>query len=262
MTQIPPGGSGSPASAHDRAAEQFAAHRRKLFAIAHRSLGSPWSADDAVQETWLRWNRADRDAIDNVDAWLTTVVSRVCIDMVRRQVGRHEVPDPEGTEVAGTPGAASADDPAESALRSDDLALAMQVVLDSLGPCERLALVLHDVFSVPYDDIAPIVERSPVASRQLASRARARLRTVDVAAVRERRRGAITAFLDAARGGDFGGGSCSCWIRRSSCAAILPRSRPRGREKGTGRPCSPSRSAGPMPSPGCSRAALTWPRAC
>lgn len=224
MTQIPPGGSGSPASAHDRAAEQFAAHRRKLFAIAHRSLGSPWSADDAVQETWLRWNRADRDAIDNVDAWLTTVVSRVCIDMVRRQVGRHEVPDPEGTEVAGTPGAASADDPAESALRSDDLALAMQVVLDSLGPCERLALVLHDVFSVPYDDIAPIVERSPVASRQLASRARARLRTVDVAAVRERRRGAITAFLDAARGGDFGGGSCSCWIReielRSDPAAV------------------------------------------
>lgn len=192
------------APALDELAGQFAAHRRKLYAIAHRTLGSPWSADDAVQETWLRLQRTDRAAINSLEAWLTTVVSRVCIDMIRQQVSRREDLDRDSTVEAEVAGAQADADPAEAVMRSDDLALAMQVVLDSLGPLERLALVLHDVFELSYDDIAPIVERTPVAARQLASRARARLRTVDVGAIRERHETAIVAFLDAARNGDFG----------------------------------------------------------
>lgn len=192
------------APALDVLAGRFATHRRKLYAIAYRALGSPWSADDAVQEVWLRLQRADSAAIDNLDAWLTTVVSRVCIDMIRQQAGRREDLDRDSTAEAEAAGAPSGADPAETALLADDLALAMQVVLESLGPGERLALVLHDVFALSFDDIAPVVERTPVAARQLASRARARLRTVDVAAIRERHETAITAFLDAARGGDFG----------------------------------------------------------
>ncbi len=182
----------------------FAAHRSKLYAIAHRTLGSPWSADDAVQEVWLRLQRADRAAINNLEAWLTTVVSRVCIDMIRQQVSRREDLDRDSTVEAEAAGSPAGADPAEAVMRSDDLALAMQVVLDSLGPLERLALVLHDVFALSYNDIAAIVERTPAAARQLASRARARLRTVDAGAVRQRHETAIVAFLDAARQGDFG----------------------------------------------------------
>lgn len=193
-----------PATALDELAVRFAAHRRKLYAIAHRTLGSPWSADDAVQEVWLRLQRTDHATINNLEAWLTTVVSRVCIDMIRQQVSKREDLGSGSTtesEVAGVPADC---DPAETVIRSDDLAFAMQVVLDSLGPLERLALVLHDVFALSYEDIAPIVERTPVAARQLASRARARLRTVDVGAIRERHEVAIVAFLEAARNGDFG----------------------------------------------------------
>lgn len=210
MAQQRPTRTVDPARALDEMAGQFATHRRKLHAIAHRTLGSPWSADDAVQEVWLRLQRSDAAAIDNVEAWLTTVVSRVCIDMIRQQVSRREDLDHDSIAeagvagLAGVAGAPDGADPAESAMRSDDLALAMQVVLDTLGPLERLALVLHDVFALTYDDIAPIVERTPVAARQLASRARARLRTVDVDAVRERRETSIVAFLGAARAGDFG----------------------------------------------------------
>ncbi len=180
-------------------AEQFATHRSKLYAIAHRTLGSPWAADDAVQEAWVRLQRADVASIRNLEAWLTTVIARVCIDLIRQQVGwREELDD---APVAGAP---SATDPAEAVMRSEDLAAALQVVLDTLGPRERLALVLHDVFALSYDDIAPIVERTPVAARQLASRARARLREVDVSQVRRRQETAISAFLTAARQGDFG----------------------------------------------------------
>ena len=188
----------------DDLANRFAVHRGKLYAIAHRCLGSPWSADDAVQEAWLRLQRADTAAIDNLEAWLTTVVSRVCIDMIRRRVSRREDSGRDATGEAEAAGAASGADPADAVVLADDLALAMQVVLDSLGPLERLALVLHDVFALSYNDIAPIVERTPVAARQLASRARARLRTVDVTAIRARQEAAITAFLEAARNGDFG----------------------------------------------------------
>ncbi|MFX4273261.1 sigma-70 family RNA polymerase sigma factor [Propionibacteriaceae bacterium Y1685] len=192
------------ASALDGLAGQFAAHRRKLHAIAHRTLGSPWSADDAVQEVWLRLQRADAAMINNLEAWLTTVVSRVCIDMIRQQVSRREDLDRDSTVEAETADSSVDSDPMETMMRSDDLAFALQVVLDSLGPLERLTLVLHDVFALSYDDISPIVERTPVAARQLASRARARLRTVDVGAIRARHETAISAFLDAARKGDFG----------------------------------------------------------
>lgn len=189
----------------DELADLFATHRPRLYAIAYRALGSPWSADDALQEVWLRLQRANGAPIRNLEAWLTTVVSRVCIDMIRQQVRRREEADGHddtvGGDLAGHP---DETDPAESALMVDDLALAMQVVLDSLGPLERLALVLHDVFALTYEDIAPIVERTPVAARQLASRARARVRDVDVTGTRVRQEGAIVAFLKAARHGDFG----------------------------------------------------------
>ncbi|MBZ2198403.1 sigma-70 family RNA polymerase sigma factor [Occultella gossypii] len=187
-------------------AEQFVTHRPKLYAIAHRALGSPWGADDAVQEAWLRLQRTDIATIKNLEAWLTTVISRVCIDMIRQQASRREDLDRDSTPEAESSVRTPADgDPSDSLMRIDDLGLAMQVVLDSLGPLERLALVLHDVFALSYDDIAPIVERTPTAARQLASRARARLRAVDVGGIRERQDAAIGAFLDAARNGDFGG---------------------------------------------------------
>lgn len=203
-------------------AVQFATHRSKLYAIAHRTLGSPWSADDAVQEAWIRLQRADIDAIDNLEAWLTTVISRVCIDLIRQQVSRREDLRWDGATEPGAAGerggagesaraldlsttGAAATDPVDTVMRSEDLAVAMQIVLDTLGPLERLALVLHDVFALSYAEIAPIVERTPVAARQLASRARRRLRTVDVGEARQRQDSAIVAFLEAARSGDFGG---------------------------------------------------------
>lgn len=188
-----------PVSTLDDAASRFVSHRPKLYAIAYRALGSPWGADDAVQEAWLRLQRSGIESINNLEAWLTTVISRVCIDMIRQQVSWREDPDGDANLDAST-----GTDPSDAAMRSDDLALALQVVLSSLGPLERLALVLHDVFALPYDDIAPIVERTPAAARQLASRARTRLRDVDVSTIRDRQDTAIVAFLDAARKGDFG----------------------------------------------------------
>lgn len=188
----------------DELADQFAVHRRKLYAVAVRTLGSTWSADDAVQEVWLRLQRADGAQINNLEAWLTTVVSRVCIDMIRQQVSRREDHERDSDAEAAAAGPSLDADPVETAMLAEDIAVAMQAVLDSLGPLERLALVLHDVFALSYADIAPIVERTPAAARQLASRARARLRTVDVRDIRERQGAAIAAFLDAARNGEFG----------------------------------------------------------
>ena len=157
-----------------RRAEQFEEHRPHLRAVAYRMLGSLSEADDAVQETWLRFNRADTGAIENRRAWLTTVVSRISLNMLRSRRTRREeplgrpMPDlildrPEGT------------DPEHQALLADSVGLALLVVLDTLTPAERLAFVLHDIFAVPFDEIAPIVERSPEAARQLASRARRRV---------------------------------------------------------------------------------------
>lgn len=182
-------------------AQSFAAQRPQLRKIAYRMLGSYWDADDAVQETWLRLQRADADEIDNLEAWLTAVVSRVSVDQLRSRGARHEdaeadlpveAPDHEATA------------PDTSALQSEEMGAAMLVVLDALGPLERLAFVLHDVFGLSFDDIAPIVERTPTAARQLASRARRRIRGVDLPAERVRQREAVGAFLRAARAGDFG----------------------------------------------------------
>lgn len=153
------------AQALDELASQFVAHRRKLFAIAYRTLGSPWSAEDAVQEVWLRLQNTDSQGINNLEGWLMTVVSRVCVDMIRKQASRREYLD-EGMAVETTSGGYFLDtDPAETVMLSEDIALAMQVMLDSLGPLERLALVLHDVFGLSYNDIALIVERMPVTAR-------------------------------------------------------------------------------------------------
>jgi RNA polymerase sigma-70 factor, ECF subfamily len=191
----------------DWPADQFQAQRAHLRAVAYRMLGSLTEADDAVQETWLRLTRTGPDDVRNLRGWLTTVVSRICLDMLRARATRREdtldevhVPDP----VVTMPG----DDPEEQAVLADSVGLALLVVLDTLSPAERLAFVLHDVFGVPFDQIGPIVDRTPAAAKQLASRARNRLRGTsgrapnpDPAAQRE----VADAFLAAAREGDFEG---------------------------------------------------------
>src|SRR5437868_1040887 len=160
---------------HEWLAEQFEANRTHLQAVAYRMLGSLSEADDAVQESWLRLSRADTSGIENLGGWLTTVVARVCLDMLRSRTSRREeflgerVAEPAGSHERGS-------DPEQEALLADAVGLAMLVVLDRLAPAERLAFVLHDLFGVSFEEIAPIVGRSPVAARQLASRARRRVR--------------------------------------------------------------------------------------
>jgi RNA polymerase sigma-70 factor (ECF subfamily) len=164
-------------------------------------LGSLSEADDAVQESWIRLSRSDADRIENLGGWLTTVVGRVCLDMLRSRTSRRE--EPLGTHLPGP--AASGTDPEQEALLADSVGLALLVVLETLTPAERLAFVLHDTFAVPFDEIAPIVGRSPEAARQLASRARRRVRgeTAPLDADLTRQREVVDAFLAAARGGDF-----------------------------------------------------------
>jgi RNA polymerase sigma factor (sigma-70 family) len=183
-------------------AERFEEHRTRLKAVAYRMLGSLSEADDAVQEAWLRLSRTDED-IDNLDAWLTTVVARVCLNTLRSRQSRHEVemgprvPEPIVDPEGGT-------EPEHEALLADSVGLALLVVLEKLSPAERLAFVLHDVFAVPFDEIAPIIDRSPDAARQLASRARRRVRGAPVPdAALEAQREVVDAFLAAAREGDF-----------------------------------------------------------
>jgi RNA polymerase sigma-70 factor, ECF subfamily len=185
-------------------AERFEKHRTHLKAVAYRMLGSLSEADDAVQEAWLRLTRSDAGGIANLAGWLTTVVARVCLDMLRSRNSRREepldvhVPDPIVSR-------ADAIDPAQEALLADSVGLALLVMLETLGPAERLAFVLHDMFAVSFDEIAPIVGRSPSAARQLASRARRRVRgaarvpDADLTCQRE----VVDAFLTAARGGDL-----------------------------------------------------------
>src|SRR6266571_1718453 len=189
---------------HEWLAEQFEAYRSHLRAVAYRMLGSVSEADDAVQESWLRLSRSDTSGVENLGGWLTTVVARVCLDMLRSRESRHEepldehVPDPIVSREDGI-------DPEHEALLADSVGLALLVVLDTLNPAERLAFVLHDIFAVPFDEIAPIVGRSPAAARQLASRARRRVRgaaTVPDADL-TRQREVVDAFLAASRGGDF-----------------------------------------------------------
>jgi RNA polymerase sigma factor (sigma-70 family) len=184
-------------------AERFEAHRSHLCAVAYRMLGSVSEADDAVQEAWLRLSRIDSATVDNLGGWLTTVVGRVCLDMLRSRNNRREepftvhVPDPVVSE--------ESHDPEHQALLADSVGLALLVVLETLTPAERLAFVLHDMFAVPFDQIAPVVGRSPDAARQLASRARRRVQggaTAPDADLR-RQREVVDAFFAAARDGDF-----------------------------------------------------------
>jgi RNA polymerase sigma-70 factor (ECF subfamily) len=188
----------------DWLAERFQAERTHLRAVAYRMLGSISEADDAVQQTWLRLSRADSDSIENLGGWLTTVVARVCLNMLRSRTSRREeplevhVPDPLVSGVAAI-------DPEQETLLADSVGLALLVVLDTLTPAERLAFVLHDMFAVPFDDIGAMVGRTPDAARQLASRARRRVQRD--AAVPDtdlgRQREVVDAFFAAARHGDF-----------------------------------------------------------
>ncbi|MEU9437585.1 sigma-70 family RNA polymerase sigma factor [Streptomyces sp. NPDC048252] len=184
--------------------ERFEADRPHLRAVAYRMLGSLGEAEDAVQETWLRAARADVGDVDNLSGWLTTVVGRVCLNMLRSRRTHPEVPlDARVSEPAA--GKAQGGDPEEEALLADSVGVALLVVLDTLAPAERLAFVLHDLFAVPFDTIAPMIERTPATTRQLASRARRRVRGGAPAAVadRARQRRVADAFLAATRGGDF-----------------------------------------------------------
>jgi RNA polymerase sigma-70 factor (ECF subfamily) len=189
---------------HEHLAERFEEHRPHLRAVAFRMLGSLSEADDAVQETWLRVSRADSDGIENLRGWLTTIAARICLNTLKSRRSRPEeplgphVPDPIVGPEDGV-------DPEYEALLADSVGLALLVVLDALAPAERLAFVLHDMFAVPFDEIAPIVERSPAATRQLASRARRRVQgatpfpDADLSSQRE----VVDAFLAASREGDF-----------------------------------------------------------
>ncbi|PZM13876.1 sigma-70 family RNA polymerase sigma factor [Rhizobium tubonense] len=182
-------------------AEAFEADRGHLRAVAYRMLGSRSEADDAVQEAWLRLSRSDTGEIANLTGWLTTVVGRVCLDMLRSRRSRRE--EPWGADVPEP--VADSENAEQEAVMADSVGAALLVVLEKLAPAERLAFVLHDMFAVPFDDIAPIVGRSPEAARQLASRARRRVQGADAApsADRTRQRKIVEAFLAASRGGDF-----------------------------------------------------------
>src|ERR1700687_1323182 len=189
---------------HEWLAEQFEAKRTHLQAVAYRMLGSLSEADDAVQESWLRLSRSDTSGIENLGGWLTTVVARICLDMLRSRNSRRE----ESLEAAVSESIESREegiDPEEEALLADSVGLALLVVLEQLSPAERLAFVLHDIFAVPFDEIAPIMERPTPAAGNLASRARRRVRgrasiqDADLTASRE----VVEAFLTAARTGNF-----------------------------------------------------------
>src|SRR5207244_5147805 len=189
---------------HDWMAELFEAHRQRLRTVAYRMLGSRSEADDAVQETWLRLSRADTSGVENLTGWLTTVVARVSLDMLHSRTSRREeqfgdsVPEPPASHEERV-------DPEHEAVLADSVGLALLVVLDTLGPAERLAFVLHDMFAVPFDEIAAVLGRSPAAAKQLASRARRRVQgakaepNADVA----RQRQIVAAFLAASRDGEF-----------------------------------------------------------
>src|SRR5947207_8300492 len=191
-------------SDRDRVTQEFERQRPRLRAVAYRMLGSLSEADDAVQESWLRLNRSDPDEVTNLSGWLTTVVARVSLDMLRARRSRREdyvgswLPEPVVSLDEES-------DPEQQALLADSVGLALLVVLDALSPAERLAFVLHDMFAMPFEEIAPIVDRTPAAARQLASRARRRVQgsttqpDTDLANQRE----IVAAFLAASRAGDF-----------------------------------------------------------
>lgn len=182
----------------------FEEHREHLRAVAFRMLGSSGEADDAVQETWMRFARTDTADVENLRGWLTTVVSRVCLNLLRSRRTRREDALESDLPVAASPNAGG--DPESDAVMADSVGLALQVVIDALGPAERVAFVLHDLFGVPFDRIAPVLDRTPEATRQLASRARRRVRAGDRAAADRdaaQRKSVVDAFLAAAREGRF-----------------------------------------------------------
>jgi len=189
---------------HEWLAGRFEEHRAHLQRVAYRMLGSLSEADDAVQDAWLRLSRSGADGVENLRGWLTTIVARVCLNMLRSRRARREesldlhIPDPVIRPVAAL-------DPEDEALLADSVGLALLVVLDTLAPAERLAFVLHDMFELPFQEIAPMVGRTPAAARQLASRARRRVKVAEIPVpdpgVEQRR--VVDAFFRAARGGDF-----------------------------------------------------------
>lgn len=189
---------------HEWLAARFEENRSHLRAVAYRMLGSVSEADDAVQEAWLRLSRSGADGVENLGGWLTTVVGRVCLDQLRTRRARREdpleihVPEPVVDRLDTV-------DPEHEALLADSVGLALLVVLEALAPAERLAFVLHDMFAVPFDEIAPLVDRTPAAARQLASRARRRIQGTAPAPDTDlaRQREVVDAFLAASRGGDF-----------------------------------------------------------
>ena len=184
---------------------EFESHRSHLRAVAYRMLGSVAEAEDAVQESWFRLSRHDHAAIDNLGGWLTTVVSRICLDTLRTRTSRREDTSDDHPQLASQ--AATDSNPEQEALLADSVGIAMLVVLDRLSPAERVAFVLHDVFAMPFEEIAPIVERTPESTRKLASRARSRVRGTNAESVSdpERSRNVVKAFLAAARQGDLAG---------------------------------------------------------
>ncbi|NUR07299.1 MAG: sigma-70 family RNA polymerase sigma factor [Nocardioidaceae bacterium] len=187
-------------SSDELLAREFEQHRTHLRAVALRMLGSVNEADDAVQEAWIRLSRADAGTLDNLAGWLTTVVSRVCLDMLRSRTSRREAPW-EQAGPAAVPG------PEQESVLADSVGVAMLVVLERLSPAERLAFVLHDMFAVPFDEVGTIMARSPAAVRQLASRGRRRVQSPQTSLDDERsaHRAVVDAFLAASRGGDFQG---------------------------------------------------------
>ncbi len=190
----------------DWLAERFEENRPHLRTVAYRMLGSASEADDAVQEAWLRVSRSGADEVENLGGWLTTIVARVSLNMLRSRASRREEPMDE--PVTGQVNQRAGTDPEQEAVMADSVGLALLVVLDTLTPAERLAFVLHDMFAVPFEEIAPIVDRSPVATRQLASRARRRVQQAGPDAERQpeevrRKREVVDAFLAASREGDF-----------------------------------------------------------
>src|SRR5215475_1164861 len=184
---------------HDWLADRFEAHRAHLRGVAYRMLGSLSEADDAVQEAWLRLARADLDDVQNLAGWLTTVVSRLCLDVLRARAGRHE-----DLVAQHEPDVRGGVEPEQEALLVDEVGRALLVVLDTLGPAERIAFVLHDLFAVPFDEIAPVIDRSPATTKKLASRARLRVRGTPVVgdADLRRHRRIVALFLAASRAGD------------------------------------------------------------
>src|SRR5260221_11673856 len=186
-------------------AERFEEHRAHLRAVAYRMLGSLTEADDAVQDTWLRLSRSSADEVENLGGWLTTIVARVCLNMLRSRNTRRE--DSFGVHLPDPVICADGElQPEEEALLADSVGLALLVVLDTLAPAERLAFVLHDMFELPFEEIAPMVGRTPAATRQLASRARRRVKGAELPSPDPdlaRQRAVVDAFFSAARGGDF-----------------------------------------------------------